>query len=53
MTTSALREHHLEQARKRGDIAAVAILEGGRRFVPDPAPLRIVVKALTPLRVAA
>lgn len=49
MTADELREHRIAKARKQGDIAALAILEGGHRFVPDPAPVRFVVKALAPL----
>jgi hypothetical protein len=36
-------------ARRRNDIAALAILEGGRRYHADPAPLRFVIKALRPV----
>jgi hypothetical protein len=39
----------LAKARKYGDIAAIAILEAGRVWSPEPAPERFVVKALTPL----
>lgn len=43
----------LRLARRRGDRLAIAVLEADRRFQPDPAPLRFVVKALTPLERAA
>jgi hypothetical protein len=53
MNAEQLREHRLAKARAQGDIAALAILQGGRRYQPDPAPLRFVVKALRPLEQAA
>lgn len=53
MTAEALRAIRIAKARRQGDIAALAILEGGRRYQPDPAPLRFVIKALTPLERAA
>jgi hypothetical protein len=43
----------IKLARRRGDTAAIAILQAGRRYQPDPAPLRFVVKALRPLEQAA
>jgi hypothetical protein len=36
MTPAELRQHKLDRARRQGDIAAIAILEGGRTFQPDP-----------------
>lgn len=36
MTAQKLHEHKLDRARKQGDKAAVAILEGGREYTPDP-----------------
>lgn len=46
-------ERLLALARKRNDRLAIAVLEADRRFVPDPAPLRFVVKPLRPLELAA
>jgi hypothetical protein len=37
----------LALARKRGDIAAIAILEGGREYTPEPT-YQILVARLTP-----
>jgi hypothetical protein len=37
----------LALARKRGDIAAIAILEGGREYTPEPA-YSLFVARLTP-----
>jgi hypothetical protein len=36
MTRQQLHQHKLDRARKQGDKAAVAILEGGREYTPDP-----------------
>lgn len=44
-----LHAHRLALAIKRRDLTAIAILEGGRRYHADPAPLRFVIKALRPV----
>jgi hypothetical protein len=36
MTPQQLHQHKLDRARKQGDIAALAILEGDRTYTPDP-----------------
>lgn len=51
MTDHELYEHRLALAHKRGDRLALAVLEGGRIWSPEPAD-RIVPKALRPLPTA-